>query len=62
MTVKPVNISDVALDLVELVFKDQYISRSDMWKLGKSLVSMMRDDLSLGSLLKITSVVLFCAP
>ncbi|CAH1232901.1 DEPDC5 [Branchiostoma lanceolatum] len=30
---------DVALDLVELTFKDQYISRSDMWRLKKSLVS-----------------------
>ncbi|XP_041456037.1 GATOR complex protein DEPDC5-like isoform X1 [Lytechinus variegatus] len=29
---------DVALDLVELVFKDQYISRSDMWRLKNSLV------------------------
>ncbi|XP_066303261.1 GATOR1 complex protein DEPDC5-like isoform X6 [Branchiostoma lanceolatum] len=30
---------DVALDLVELTFKDQYISRSDMWRLKKSLVN-----------------------
>ncbi|XP_030847065.1 GATOR complex protein DEPDC5-like [Strongylocentrotus purpuratus] len=29
---------DVALDLVELVFKDQYVSRSDMWRLKNSLV------------------------
>eukprot|EP00057_Strongylocentrotus_purpuratus_P028669 XP_011683143.1 PREDICTED: DEP domain-containing protein 5 [Strongylocentrotus purpuratus] len=29
---------DVALDLVELVFKEQYISRSDMWRLKNSLV------------------------
>ncbi|KAI8504988.1 GATOR complex protein depdc5 [Branchiostoma belcheri] len=34
-----VNPQDVALDLVELTFKDQYISRSDMWRLKKSLVS-----------------------
>ncbi|XP_032803029.2 GATOR1 complex protein DEPDC5 isoform X2 [Petromyzon marinus] len=31
--------SDVTLDLLELTFKDQYISRSDMWRLKKSLVS-----------------------
>ncbi|XP_066544990.1 GATOR1 complex protein DEPDC5 isoform X2 [Amia ocellicauda] len=30
---------DVTLDLVELTFKDQYISRGDMWRLKKSLVS-----------------------
>ncbi|XP_071488216.1 GATOR1 complex protein DEPDC5-like [Diadema antillarum] len=30
---------DVALDLVELVFKDQYISRSDMWRLKNSMVN-----------------------
>ncbi|XP_038057653.1 GATOR complex protein DEPDC5-like isoform X1 [Patiria miniata] len=29
---------DVCLDLVELVFKDQYISRSDMWRLKNSLI------------------------
>ncbi|XP_078600096.1 GATOR1 complex protein DEPDC5-like isoform X7 [Branchiostoma floridae x Branchiostoma japonicum] len=34
-----VSSQDVALDLVELTFKDQYISRSDMWRLKKSLVS-----------------------
>ena len=32
---------DVALDLVELVFKDQYVSRSDMWRLKNSLVSTL---------------------
>ncbi|XP_038649235.1 GATOR complex protein DEPDC5 isoform X2 [Scyliorhinus canicula] len=30
---------DVALDLVELTFKDQYIGRSDMWRLKKNLVN-----------------------
>ncbi|XP_035692022.1 GATOR complex protein DEPDC5-like isoform X3 [Branchiostoma floridae] len=34
-----VSSQDVALDLVELTFKDQYISRSDMWRLKKSLVN-----------------------
>ena len=29
--------SEVALDMVEIVFKDQYFSRSDMWRLQKSL-------------------------
>ncbi|XP_033628434.1 GATOR complex protein DEPDC5-like isoform X2 [Asterias rubens] len=32
------SVQDVGLDLVELVFKDQYISRSDMWRLKNSLV------------------------
>nr|XP_054772807.1 GATOR complex protein DEPDC5-like [Lytechinus pictus] len=36
--VTKVQSGDVALDLVELVFKDQYISRSDMWRLKNSLV------------------------
>ncbi|XP_072043182.1 LOW QUALITY PROTEIN: GATOR1 complex protein DEPDC5-like [Amphiura filiformis] len=40
---KDVNVSrvvsqDVALDLVELAFKDQYISRSDMWRLKQNMV------------------------
>ncbi|XP_051887990.1 GATOR complex protein DEPDC5 isoform X3 [Pristis pectinata] len=30
---------DVTLDLVELTFKDQYIGRSDMWRLKKNLVN-----------------------
>jgi DEP domain-containing protein 5 len=29
---------DVALDSVELTFKDQYLGRSDMWRLKSSLV------------------------
>ena len=37
--VQKVQPADVALDLVELVFKDQYISRRDMWRLKNSLVS-----------------------
>ncbi|XP_063971712.1 GATOR1 complex protein DEPDC5-like isoform X3 [Lytechinus pictus] len=37
--VTKVQSGDVALDLVELVFKDQYISRSDMWRLKNSLVN-----------------------
>ncbi|XP_033628433.1 GATOR complex protein DEPDC5-like isoform X1 [Asterias rubens] len=32
------SVQDVGLDLVELVFKDQYISRSDMWRLKNSLL------------------------
>ena len=30
---------EVALDLVELSFRDQYITRSDMWRITCSLVS-----------------------
>lgn len=30
---------DVALDSVELTFKDQYMGRSEMWRLKNSLVS-----------------------
>ena len=34
-----VNPEDVALDSVELTFKDQYMGRSEMWRLKNSLVS-----------------------
>ncbi|CAH2990811.1 unnamed protein product [Chilo suppressalis] len=34
-----VNVSDVALDSVELTFKDQYMGRSEMWRLKNHLVS-----------------------
>jgi hypothetical protein len=34
-----VSADDVALDSVELTFKDQYLGRSDMWRLKNSLVS-----------------------
>ncbi|XP_074643885.1 GATOR1 complex protein DEPDC5-like [Tubulanus polymorphus] len=37
-----VNVVDrkaVALDLVELTFKEQYFSRSDMWRLSKTLIN-----------------------
>ncbi|XP_077995219.1 GATOR1 complex protein DEPDC5-like [Glandiceps talaboti] len=34
-----VNPDDVTLDLLELTFKDQYISRSDMWRLKTSLLN-----------------------
>lgn len=37
--VEKVDPSEVALDLVELVFKEQYISRSDMWKLRANLLN-----------------------
>lgn len=30
----------VALDSVELLFKDQYLGRSEMWRLKNSLVSV----------------------
>ncbi|XP_045491857.1 GATOR complex protein Iml1 isoform X1 [Colias croceus] len=34
-----VNVADVALDSVELTFKDQYMGRSEMWRLKNHLVS-----------------------
>lgn len=30
--------ADVALDSIELTFKDQYMGRSEMWRLKNSLV------------------------
>jgi hypothetical protein len=30
---------EVALESVELLFKDQYLGRSDMWRLRKSLLN-----------------------
>ncbi|OQR72135.1 hypothetical protein BIW11_01364 [Tropilaelaps mercedesae] len=38
VTVNTVKNSDVALDSVELVFKDQYLTRSDMWRLAQTMV------------------------
>lgn len=37
--VKLVNPSTVALDSIELTFKDQYMGRSEMWRLKNSLVN-----------------------
>ncbi|XP_067132327.1 GATOR complex protein Iml1 isoform X2 [Centruroides vittatus] len=34
-----VNPKDVALDSVELTFKDQYLARSDMWRIKKCLIN-----------------------
>lgn len=36
--VKIVNVADVALDSVEITFKDQYMGRSEMWRLKNHLV------------------------
>jgi hypothetical protein len=36
-----VNPEDVALDSVELTFKEQYMGRSEMWRLKNSLVSII---------------------
>lgn len=33
-----VNVADVALDSVELTFKDQYLGRSEMWRIKNHLV------------------------
>lgn len=34
-----VNVTEVTLDSVELTFRDQYMGRSEMWRLKNSLVS-----------------------
>ncbi|XP_035231788.1 GATOR complex protein DEPDC5-like isoform X2 [Stegodyphus dumicola] len=40
VTVKVIeNLKDVSLDSVELTFKDQYLARSDMWRLKRHLVN-----------------------
>ena len=39
VNVKVVDTSGFTLDLVEVKFKDQYFSRSDMWRFGKTLVN-----------------------
>jgi Vacuolar membrane-associated protein Iml1 len=38
---------DVALDSVELTFKDQYLGRSDMWRLKSSLVQLISKSISI---------------
>lgn len=39
VAIKLVNPADVALDSIELTFKDQYMGRSEMWRLKNSLVN-----------------------
>nr|CAI5831302.1 unnamed protein product [Callosobruchus analis] len=39
VTIRLVNPADVALDSIELTFKDQYMGRSEMWRLKNSLVN-----------------------
>ncbi|XP_033102141.1 GATOR complex protein DEPDC5-like [Anneissia japonica] len=39
VVVNKVKEKDVELDLVELLFKDQYVSRGDMWRLKKCMMS-----------------------
>lgn len=39
VAVRLVNPADVALDSIELTFKDQYMGRSEMWRLKNTLVS-----------------------
>ncbi|CAH1099750.1 unnamed protein product [Psylliodes chrysocephalus] len=39
VTIRILNPADVALDSIELTFKDQYMGRSEMWRLKNSLVS-----------------------
>ena len=38
IVVKKVRKKDVALDSVEMLFKEQYLGRSEMWRLKKSLM------------------------
>ena len=38
VNVRLVGAADVALDSVELLFRDHYLNRSDMWRLKLSLV------------------------
>lgn len=37
-----VNASDVALDSIEITFKDQYMGRSEMWRLKTYLVLILK--------------------
>lgn len=39
VSLRIVNPEDVALDSIELTFKDQYMGRSEMWRLKNNLVS-----------------------
>lgn len=39
--VRLVPAGDVALESVEITFKDQYMGRSEMWRLKNSLVSII---------------------
>lgn len=41
VSVRLVSPSDVALDSVEITFKDQYMGRSEMWRLKNSLVILL---------------------
>lgn len=38
VSIRIVDPADVALDSIELTFKDQYMGRSEMWRLKNSLV------------------------
>ena len=40
VVVKTVDPKSVGLDLLELTFRDQYLGRSDMWRLRRGLVSL----------------------
>lgn len=39
VVMRVVDVQDVALDSVEITFKDQYMGRSEMWRLKKYLVN-----------------------
>ena len=38
VVMRVVDVADVALDSIEITFKDQYMGRSEMWRLKKYLV------------------------
>lgn len=41
VVIRLVNPADVVLDSIELTFKDQYLGRSEMWRLKNSLVRIL---------------------
>lgn len=47
VVMRVVDVADVALDSIEITFKDQYMGRSEMWRLKKYLVRKQYYTLSL---------------
>ncbi|KOB71213.1 DEP domain-containing protein 5 [Operophtera brumata] len=52
-----VNVADVALDSVELTFRDQYMGRSEMWRLKNSLMWSQGDRVACGVITEDTKIV-----
>lgn len=42
VVMRVVDIAEVALDSIEITFKDQYMGRSEMWRLKKYLVCLQQ--------------------